>query len=149
MSKLVFSQILDLIRLGFLFLTIKQIFMEILIATVRQLEQETGVQNCGGEKTRKGKAHRNRAKEGPRTGVRTSSRTNSTPGQPNLHRAGPRGRKKHVKTGAKGPGLSLLFTSLGWRALTPRGCIFLLFSKSNGVVTCSCNTDLRAVTRSV
>ena len=35
MSKLVFSQILDLIRLGFLFLTIKQIFMEILIATVR------------------------------------------------------------------------------------------------------------------
>ena len=31
-------------------------------------------------KTRKGKAHKNRTKEGPRTGVRTSGRRNSTPG---------------------------------------------------------------------
>ena len=38
----------------------------------------------------------------------------------------PRGRK-HIKRGAQGPGLSL-FASLGRHALTPRGCIFLLFS---------------------
>ena len=30
--------------------------------------------------SRKGKAHENRTKEGPRTGVRTSGKTNSTPG---------------------------------------------------------------------
>ena len=32
------------------------------------------------KKTKKGKAHENRAKEGLRTGVRTSGKTNSTPG---------------------------------------------------------------------
>ena len=42
---------------------------------------------------RKGKARENRTKEGLRTGVRTSGRTNSTPGWPNLHRAGPGGGK--------------------------------------------------------
>ena len=41
----------------------------------------------------KGKACENRTKEGLRTGVRTSGRTNSTPGWPNLHRAGPGGGK--------------------------------------------------------
>ena len=41
------------------------------------------------EKTRKGKAHKNRTKEGPRTRVRTSGKTNNTPGWPNLHRTGP------------------------------------------------------------
>ena len=44
--------------------------------------------NAAGEKTRKGKAHENRTKEGPRTRVKTSGKINSPPGQPNLHRAG-------------------------------------------------------------
>ena len=89
--------------------------------------------------------------------MRTSGKTNSTPGWPNLHRTGP-GREKHIKSGAKGlslagagsgflpspslrlslsPSLSLsptgwgalLFESLGQYALTPRGWIFLLLSK--------------------
>ena len=34
--------------------------------------------------------------QGPRTGVRTSGKTNNTPGWPNLHRTGP-GRDKHKK----------------------------------------------------
>ena len=41
-----------------------------------------------------------RSKDGPRTGVRTSGRTALLP-KPNLHRAGPGGRKKHIKGGAK------------------------------------------------
>ena len=41
----------------------------------------------------------------------------------------PRGREKHVKRGAEGPGLPPFFKSFGWHALTPLGCIFLLFSK--------------------
>ena len=36
--------------------------------------------------------------------------------------------RKNIKRRAKGPGLSLLFATLGWHALIP-GCIFLLFSK--------------------
>ena len=47
-----------------------------------------------------GKAHENRTKEGPRTGVRTSGKTNNTPGWPNLHKTGP-GTEKHIKRGAK------------------------------------------------
>ena len=43
---------------------------------------------------------------GPRTGVRTSGKTNNTPGWPNLHRTGP-GRDKHIKRGAKASFLSL------------------------------------------
>ena len=35
------------------------------------------------------KAHENRTKEGPRTGVRTSGKTNNTPGGPSLHKTGP------------------------------------------------------------
>ena len=46
--------------------------------------------------TRKGKARENETKEGPRTGVRTSGKTNNTPGRPNLHRTGP-GREKHIE----------------------------------------------------
>jgi len=38
-----------------------------------------------------------RSKEGPRTRMKTSGRTNSTP----LHRAGPGGGKQHIKGGAK------------------------------------------------
>ena len=41
---------------------------------------------------------RNRRKEGPRTRVRTSDKTNSTPGQPKLYRAGPGGGEKKKKT---------------------------------------------------
>ena len=39
-------------------------------------------------------------KKVPRTRVRTSSKTNNTPGWPNLHRTGS-GRDKHIKRGAK------------------------------------------------
>ena len=56
---------------------------------------------------KEGKSHENRAKEGLRTRVRTSDRTNSTPGQPNLHRESPRGGKKHIERGAKWLGVSL------------------------------------------
>ena len=47
-----------------------------------------------------GKARENRTKEGPKTGVRTSGKTNNTPGWPNLHKTGP-GTEKHIKRGAK------------------------------------------------
>ena len=68
----------------------------------------------------------NRTKEGQRTGVRTSGKTNNTPGWPSLHRTGP-GRDKHIKRGAKASSLALppthwgalLFTSLDRHALTP------------------------------
>ena len=50
----------------------------------------------GGEKPAKTEQRKVR---GPRTGVRTSDRTNSTPGWPNLHRAGP-GGGKNLKGGA-------------------------------------------------
>ena len=53
-----------------------------------------------------------------RTGVRTSDKTNNTPGWPNLHRTGP-GREKHIKRGAKASAHSLphaqeLFSSRLW-----------------------------------
>ena len=70
---------------------------QFLFALVRQLEQEKEVQNGDGSKTKKGKARKTRTKEGPRTGVRTSGKTNSTPGQPNLHRPGPGGRRKNTQ----------------------------------------------------
>jgi len=44
--------------------------------------------------------------------VRTSDKTNSTPDQPNLHRADPGGGEKNIKRGAKGLGVSLLYLSL-------------------------------------
>ena len=47
-----------------------------------------------------GKAHENRTKEGLRTRVRTSGKTNNTPGWPNLHKTDP-GTEKHIKRGAK------------------------------------------------
>ena len=58
--------------------------------------------------TRKGKARENETKEGPRTrtGVRTSGKTNNTPGWPDLHRTGP-GREKHINRGARASSLSL------------------------------------------
>ena len=74
--------------------------------------------------------------------MRTSGRTNRTPGWPGLHRAGPRGgKKKHIKRGAKGLGVYLspmltlthsLSSScvLRGHALMPRGCIFSFFFSS-------------------
>ena len=56
--------------------------------------------------TGQGKARKNETKEGPRTRVRTSGKTNNTPGWPNLHRTGP-GRDKHINRGAKASSLSL------------------------------------------
>ena len=38
--------------------------------------------------------------------MRTSGKTNSTPGWPNLHKTAP-GREKHIKRGAKASSLSL------------------------------------------
>ena len=78
--------------------------------------------------------------QGPRTGVRTSGRT-ALLTKPNLHRAGPGGRKKHKKRSQRALSLSLslslsparwgalLFASLDPRALTPQRWIFLLSSK--------------------
>ena len=50
--------------------------------------------------------------------MRTSSKTNSPPGQPSLHKAGSRGA--NIELGA-----SLCFYSLGQPALMPQGCVFL------------------------
>ena len=50
--------------------------------------------------------------------MRTSGKTNSPPGSPNLHRAGSGGEgKKKIEP--------LSLPLLGRPALTPRGCIFL------------------------
>ena len=93
--------------------------------------------------------------------MRTSGKTNITPGWPSLHRTGP-GREKHIKRGAKTRSLArslslslsssltpapawwgaLLFASLDQGALTPGRWIFLLSSIENRAVTRSCNTDL-------
>jgi len=54
--------------------------------------------------------------------VRTSGKTNSPPGFPNLHRAGSGGGEKTYKKRSQiEPGCGLLFSSLllGWPALTP------------------------------
>ena len=98
-------------------------------------------------------------------GMRTSGKTNSTPGWPNLHRTGP-GREKHIKSGAKGlslagagsgflplslsPSLSplqagVLFSSSLWVNMPSHledgfSCYYL-----NKIVTQSCNTDLSKI----
>ena len=54
------------------------------------------------KRQRKGKARKNRTKEG----LRTSGKTNNTLGWPNLHRTDP-GRDKHIKRGAKASSLFL------------------------------------------
>ena len=78
------------------------------------------------------KIEQRKVKERSEDGVRTSGRT-ALLTKPSLHRAGPGGRKKHIKRGAKGlsPACwgALLFASLDQRALTPRRWIFLLSSK--------------------
>ena len=50
------------------------------LTPVRWLELEKGVQNGSSKVMGKGKACENRTKEGPRTRVRTSGKTNCTPG---------------------------------------------------------------------
>ena len=83
-------------------------------------------------------AHENRTKEGPRTGVRTSGKTNSPPGQPNLQftqgrlGGGEKTDKKRSQHWARG---SSSLWSLGQPALMPRGYIFLSLP-----VKLSCNT---------
>ena len=68
----------------------------------------------------RGKDHENRTKEVSRTRVRISGKTNSTPGWPNLHRAGSGGgEKKHKKR-------SLSSLHIFWVSM-PSGCIFLYF----------------------
>ena len=60
--------------------------------------------------------------QGPRTGVRTSGRT-AVMTKPNLHRAGPGGRKKHKKRSQRALSLSLslsLSCALGRSSL----CVF-------------------------
>ena len=81
-----------------------------------------------------------RSKEGLGTRVRTAGRT-ALLTKPNLQRASPGGRKKHIKRGAKGLSLPLslslprtllhflLFKSLCWHPLTLCGWILLLSSK--------------------
>ena len=100
---------------------------------------------------RQGREKPGKIEQSPRTGVRTSGRTNGTPGYHDLRRAGPGEEKKHIKRGAKGLGvslplsrslalslsrsltrsrsllLSLSLRLLGQHALMPRGCIFLYF----------------------
>ena len=49
-------------------------------------------------KDKEGKSPESRTKEGPRTRVSTSGRINSTPGWPNLHKAGPGGGKTYKKS---------------------------------------------------
>ena len=59
--------------------------------------------------------------------MRTSGKTNNTPGWPNLHRTGP-GEDKHIKRGAKASSLSLvspphagaLFSSRLWMDVPSR-----------------------------
>lgn len=79
------------------------------------------------------------AKEGPRSGVRTSGGANSTAGCP-AYTGQARGEEKtHEERSQRSWGVSLLcagvlpnsllFASSGGHALAPRGWIFLLFSK--------------------
>ena len=53
------------------------------------------------EREKPPKIEKRKVKGSLRTGVRTSGRTNSTPGWPNLHRAGQGEGKKPIKAGAK------------------------------------------------
>ena len=66
-------------------------------------EENTTVPQNG---TSPGKQNKERSKEGPRTGVRTSGRRNNTPAQPNLHRRPRREGKNVYKEEPKGWGVS-------------------------------------------
>ena len=56
--------------------------------------------------TRQGREKPGKMKQKKVQGVRTSGKTNNTPGWPNLHRTGP-GRDKQINRGAKASSLSL------------------------------------------
>ena len=78
------------------------------------------------KRQKKGKVHKNRTKENPRTGVRTSGETNSPPGQPNLHRAGSGGWGGGGYKCVKGESLEELRPFLrGQPALMPQGYTIL------------------------
>ena len=88
---------------------------------------------------RKGKACENKTKEGPRT-RRTSGKTNSTSGQPNLYRAGPRGGgKKNKKRSQNWAVTVFLFESFGSACPHASRMYFSLLSKKK----LSCNTELK------
>ena len=87
--------------------------------------------------TRQGREKPGKMKQKKVQGVRTSGKTNNTPGYPNLHRAGPGGEKTEKEEPKRWGSLSLnparwgalLFVSLGRPALMPQRWIFLLSSK--------------------
>ena len=100
-----------------------------------------GIQNRKNEskmamakRQRKEKVHENRTKENPRTQVRTSGETNSSPGQPNLQRAGSSwgGDKTYKKRKPRWTEAS----SFGW--VHPHTSFLCLLNKTlscNGAVT--------------
>ena len=75
----------------------------------------------------KGKARENRTKEGLRTRVRTSGKTNSPPGYPNLWRAASGGGEKTCKKRSLGQGL--LFMCFGLAFPPASRMYFPLLSK--------------------
>ena len=76
-------------------------------------------------KRKQGKVRENRKKEGPRTRVRTSGKTNSPPGNP-VYIGQAQGKEKNIKRGAKiEPGLLFSLCLLGQPAHMPQGCVFL------------------------
>ena len=76
-------------------------------------------------KRKKGKVRENRTKEGLRTRVRTSGKTNSPPGNP-IYIGQAQGEEKNIKGGANiEPGLLFSLYLLGQPAHMPQGCVFL------------------------
>ena len=71
----------------------------------------------------------NRTKEGLCAGVKTSGKTNSTPGWASSQSTGPgRGGKRYKREEPKlGQGPFFSSRLLVWHALRPPGCIFLYF----------------------
>ena len=110
------------------------------VGNVRQLEQEKGVQNGSGQKTKE-KAHENGTKENPRTRVRTSGKTNMPPSWLAQFAQG-RLREEETKHIERGSQDRLGYLLWGLPALTPQGCTLLcLWNKTlscNRVVTLVC-----------
>ena len=59
--------------------------------------------------------------------MRTSGKTNNTPGLPNLHRAGSGGGEKTYKKRSQSWSGGLSSRLLGQHTVIPQGCIFLYF----------------------
>ena len=90
------------------------------------------------KRQRQEKPTKKKKKESLQPGVESSGNTKSSPGQPNLHRAGSSGRRQMYKRRKpRRIGASLLFSLLGPPALRCRGCIFLCLP-----VKWSCNSGL-------